>query len=101
MFIGDMVREEVQKVVPKLRQSLQVRLRFMLQSSVKREINDTVGGDACTSTSAGTRHGMPLPLTHAQLEQKLLDMELNMSLHWNIRKSLVNILKYLPSCHMK
>ncbi|XP_020892514.2 mediator of RNA polymerase II transcription subunit 23 [Exaiptasia diaphana] len=40
MFIGDMVRDEVQKIIPKLRQSLQVRLRFMLQTSLKRDITE-------------------------------------------------------------
>ena len=36
MFVGDLIKEEVQKVIPKLRQSLQVRLRFMIQTG-KRE----------------------------------------------------------------
>ncbi|EDO32385.1 predicted protein, partial [Nematostella vectensis] len=37
MFVGDLIREQVQKVIPMLRHSLQVRLRFMTQTSVKRE----------------------------------------------------------------
>lgn len=38
MFIGDIVKDEVLKIIPQLRQSLQIRLRFMTQS-VKRDEN--------------------------------------------------------------
>lgn len=38
MFIGDVIKDEVLKIIPQLRQSLQVRLRFMTQN-VKRDDN--------------------------------------------------------------
>ncbi|XP_068748521.1 mediator of RNA polymerase II transcription subunit 23-like [Montipora capricornis] len=38
MFIGDIIKDEILKIIPKLRQSLQIRLRFMTQG-VKREEN--------------------------------------------------------------
>lgn len=38
MFIGDIIKDEIRKIIPQLRQSLQIRLRFMTQG-VKREEN--------------------------------------------------------------
>ncbi|XP_067034898.1 mediator of RNA polymerase II transcription subunit 23-like [Acropora muricata] len=38
LFIGDIIKDEIRKIIPQLRQSLQIRLRFMTQG-VKREEN--------------------------------------------------------------
>lgn len=38
MFIGDAIKDEVLKIIPQLRQSLQIRLRFMTQN-IKRDDN--------------------------------------------------------------
>lgn len=41
MFIGDIIKDEVLKIIPQLRQSLQIRLRFMTQN-VKRDDTSTL-----------------------------------------------------------
>lgn len=41
MFIGDIIKDEVLKIIPQLRQSLQIRLRFMTQN-VKRDDASTL-----------------------------------------------------------